>query len=177
MGNRGQRGHSVAEINSAGAQMEGSRYTKAKEPPTVERKIYFFRSSVGKDAAGCRFPLRSDLQFGVSFASRLTRNLSAGRISAIREPDRLALSRHHLADTPPGPIEASRAASLGLMAGPTPSGRGRPIESGYSGPQVSRQHPRVVGNAAVAKSSPIYWEAGRTDLKIQPARINPFRSD
>ncbi len=36
--------------------MKGSRPTKAKEPPTLERKIYFFRSSVGKDAAGINIP-------------------------------------------------------------------------------------------------------------------------
>lgn len=36
--------------------MKESRATRGKEPPTLERKIYFFRSSVGKDAAGINIP-------------------------------------------------------------------------------------------------------------------------
>ncbi len=36
--------------------MKESRPTRGKEPPTLERKIYFFRSSAGKDAAGINIP-------------------------------------------------------------------------------------------------------------------------
>jgi hypothetical protein len=39
--------------------MKESRPTRAKDPPTLERKIYFFRSSVGKDAAGINIPFEA----------------------------------------------------------------------------------------------------------------------
>jgi hypothetical protein len=40
--------------------MKGSRSSKAKEPSTLERKIYFFKSSVGKDAAGVNIPFEPE---------------------------------------------------------------------------------------------------------------------